>query len=212
MMGVLSIISPIQSQQIQSKSFAVWGTQWVSVSHYSHDTPSFSLSGGLGKYWVINDSLKKGKITFHSFKIYTSASISLDRFSVTDYYRYSTQNDRIDFTKVSIDLESQFSFFEKNWPLYSSLLWISGISITPLFFGDERIDNQVHRVNIQPQWFNFFVGLGAQTSLSKNWMLYTSLKTYLIANQEWKSFDFHDVINLEQPNLFSVTISIRYLW
>lgn len=195
------------AQQLEMGNIANVGTQLVSISNYDYDSPSVSVSGGLGRYWYKKDSTNIKKISHYIF-----VSLAIDRFTNSNYYRFSEQNDRIQFTRITIDFEAQRSVFYFSWPFQSSLLVNSGISINPVFVADNYIDNEHHRVFITPQWINPFIGLGLQTRLSDQWQFYIGLDTYLFANFELDSFDFHDVVNLQQPNLLTLSFSMRYLW
>jgi len=208
---ITSLFSSSKAQENFSKTMYFTGTQLVSVSNYEFDSPSASFHVGVGKFWYFGDSTITKKNDIKNIKLYGLLTVSLDRFSESDFYKYSSQNDRIDYSRIAINGELQWSLLEFNWPTFVNLFVLGGISYSTSFSVRNNLANEIIKRNVSVRNWNGFYGLGFNAKLVNSINLTVSWEDYFFSNVENQDdLKFFKKLSRDNRNLNILKIGVRY--
>jgi hypothetical protein len=199
----------------KNTNFWVSGTQLNNTSLYDKDYPLASLHIGYVKsLFNKSDELKDKEV--NNIKYNLVYSIQIDRFGEQDFYKYKSSKDRIDYTKLSINLDLEEVPIEIMWPKYSSLLINAGVSFTPILYGKASVNDEVVTDFIKPQLINLRLGIGLQTQISSN--LFVSVQIMRYAFSDFFKEEYHSILDVlkimfdnQNPKLRNTIISVRYV-
>jgi hypothetical protein len=207
----ISLFSNLFAQQNFSKTMYVAGTQFVSISNYEFDSPSASFHVGVGKYWYFGDSTITKKNDIKNIKLYGLLTVSLDRFRESNFYKYSSQNDRIDYSRMAINGELQWSLLEFNWPTFVNLFVLGGISYSTSFSVRNNLANEIIKRNVSVRNWNGFYGLGFNAKLLNSINLTVSWEDYFFSNVENQdNLKFFKKLSRDNRNMNVLKVGLRY--
>ncbi|NCP83544.1 MAG: hypothetical protein GW823_01325 [Bacteroidetes bacterium] len=196
-------------------NFWVFGTQLNNISLYDKDYSLASLHIGYVKS-LFNENNKLKDQEENNIKYNFVYSLQIDRFGEKDFYKYQSSNDRIDYTKLSLNVDLEEVLIEIMWPKYSSLLINAGVSFTPILYGKAKVSDELVTDFIKPQLINLRLGIGLQTQLSSN--VYVSVNTMRYAFSDFFKEEYHSILDVlkimfdnQNPKLRNTFISIRYV-
>ena len=205
------LYSSSKAQENFSRTIYVAGSQLVSISNYEFDSPSASFHLGLGKYWYFGDSTITKKNDINNIKLYGLLTVSLDRFSESNFYKYSSQNDRIDYSRMAINGELQWSLLEFNWPTALNLFVLGGISYSTSFSVRNNLADEIIKRTVLVRNWNGFYGLGFNAKLINSINLTVSWEDYFFSNVENQdNLKFFKKLSRDNRNMNVSKIGMRY--
>ncbi|NCP83541.1 MAG: hypothetical protein GW823_01310 [Bacteroidetes bacterium] len=207
----ISLFSNLFAQENFSRTMYVAGTQLVSVSNYEFDSPSSSFHVGVGKYWYFGDSTITMNSNIKNIKLYGLLTVSLDRFSESNFYKYSSQNDRIDYSRIAINGELQWSIIEFKWPTFINLFVLGGISYSTSFFIQNNFGDEVIKTESSIRNLNGFYGLSFNAKLINSITMTVSWEDYLLSNfQIQDDLKFPKMLSRDNRNMNVLKVGLRY--
>ncbi|NCP83543.1 MAG: hypothetical protein GW823_01320 [Bacteroidetes bacterium] len=197
--------------QLSNKVMEV-GFQQTKVTDFDGDSPQFSFHIGYGFLKTKKDSSeisgkKFNKLTYHML------FLQVDRISINNPYKYSLQNDRVDYTRVTFNGELNRKFDPGLFKDRAAILWKAGISLTPYFSAKNEIDGIIYNRNMNKYPFNIYLGIGALIYISKSINILFSTERFLLSYFEKPYRRFYDYpLPISGRTFYGFNFSTQYVF
>jgi hypothetical protein len=168
----------VSAQEIQKSNSLLIGTQYIGVTEYEREQSKVSFHMGYSQIKIIPDTNHIQDKAMNKKNI-LSVYLQMDRLSVPEPYKYSTQKDHVDYQRVFINFEVMNRIFRGYFNENVNIMFKFGLSVTPYFKAWNYVNGKEYVNNVDIHLVNPYFGYAIDFPIRKNISMQLSAERYI---------------------------------